>query len=188
MIMADVLKIFLIVLGMLIVMISYWLAAESLFPRRVGRARDRYLSQPIRVTLLGALVGGSLLAAGLGLLNAGSAPAKAVGFALASTAALAALLGSAGLCRRIGEGLPAPADAAQPWRRVLRGGVVLALTCLLPFAGWFLVLPLVLASGFGAALMAGWGLRAQAAAAGGPAPADTRPIPAAGREPIAGAS
>ncbi len=41
MIMADVLKIFLLVLGMLIVIVSYWLAAESLFPRMVARAQAR---------------------------------------------------------------------------------------------------------------------------------------------------
>ena len=36
MIMADVLKIFLLVVGALIVLVSYWLAAESLFPRLVA--------------------------------------------------------------------------------------------------------------------------------------------------------
>ncbi len=164
MIMADVLKIFLLVLGMLIVLVSYWLAAESLFPRLVARAQERYRTRPIRITLLGALLGGPLLAAGLALLQAGGAPVKAAGFLLASAALLSGLLGSAGLCRRIGEGLPSPADAAQPWRRVLRGGAVLALTFLLPFAGWFLVLPLALASGFGAALGAAWDLRREARA------------------------
>ncbi len=162
MIMADVLKIFLLVVGMLIVLVSYWLAAESLFPRLVAQARERYRESPILVTLLGALVGGPLLAAGLALLRAGNAPLKAAGFLLAAAAVLGGLLGSAGLCRRIGEGLPSPADAAQPWRRVVRGGAVLALTFLLPFAGWFLVLPVTLLSGFGAALTAAWGLRREA--------------------------
>ncbi len=147
MIMADVLKIFLLVLGMLIVIVSYWLAAESLFPRWVARSQERFRAHPIRIALVGALVGGPLLAVGLALLRAGSAPIKGLGFVLASAAVLGGLLGSAGLCRRIGEGLPSPADGAQPWRRVLRGGVVLALTFLLPFAGWFLVLPLALLSG-----------------------------------------
>ncbi len=164
MIMADILKIFLLVLGMLIVIVSYWLAAESLFPRVVARAQERYRARPIGITLLGALLGGPLLAAGLGLLQVGAAPAKALGFVLASATVLAGLLGSAGLCRRIGEGLPSPADEAQPWRRVLRGGCVLALTFLLPFAGWFLVLPLTLASGFGAALAAMWGARKESRA------------------------
>ncbi len=162
MIMADVLKIFLIVLGMLIVTISYWLAAEALFPRLVTRAQERYRTHPVRITLLGALVGTPLVAVGSGLLQAGSAPAKAAGFLLASVAVFGGLVGSAGLSRRIGAGLPSPADSGQPWRRVLRGGVVLALMSLLPFAGWFLVLPLALLSGLGAALAAGFDLRREA--------------------------
>ena len=159
MIMADVLKIFLIVLGTLIVLVSYWLAAESLFPRLVARAQEQYRTRPIRITLLGALIGTPVVTLGLGLLQAGSAPTKVIGFLLVTTASFGGLAGSAGLCRRIGTGLPSPADATQPWRRVLRGAVVLALISLLPFAGWFLVLPLALASGLGAALSAGWALR-----------------------------
>ncbi len=176
MIMADVLKIFLLVLGMLLVLISYWLAAEALAARLVARAQDRYRTHPIRITLLGALIGVPLVMGGLGLLEAGSAPAKVVGFLLVSVTTLGALLGSAGLCRRIGVGLSSPVDRVQPWRRVLRGAVVLALVSLLPFAGWFLVLPLVLASGLGAAITAGYGLRREArspAGERGPGPRET---------------
>ena len=55
--------------------------------------------------------------------------------------------------QRIGAGLPSPLDEQQPWRRVLRGGILLALTFLLPFVGWF-VLPIwALVSGFGAFLL-----------------------------------
>lgn len=159
MIMADVLKIFLLVTGTLIVLVSYWLAAESLFPHIVHQARQRYRSHPLRITVLGALCGAPLLAVGLSLLQNGSAPAKAIGFALAAVTTLSGLLGSAGLCRQLGAGLPSPTDAAQPWRRVLRGGIVLALTFLLPFVGWFLILPLTLASGFGATVLAIYNLR-----------------------------
>ncbi len=166
MIMADVLKIFLLVLGMLLVLISYWLAAESLFPRLVARAQDRYRTHTVRVTLLGALIGAPLVTLGLTLLQGGNAPAKAAGFLLTSATVLGALLGSAGLCRRIGAGLPSQKDAAQPWRQVSRGAVVLALMFLLPFAGWFLVLPLALMSGLGAALAAGYGMRKESRAAG----------------------
>ncbi len=164
MIMADVLKIFLLVIGMQIVLVSYWLAAESLFPRLVARAQEHYRRHPIRLTLLGALIGVPLVTLGLGLLQAGSAPAKVIGFVMATVTVFGGLLGSTGLCRQIGEGLPSPADAAQPWRRVLRGAVLLALMSLLPFAGWFLVLPLALAGGLGAALAAGRGLRRESKA------------------------
>ena len=49
------------------------------------------------------------------LLRAGWRPLLALG-----------LLGTAGLARRVGCGMPAPVDEAQPWRRVLRGGTALA--------------------------------------------------------------
>lgn len=149
---------------MLIVTISYWLAAEALFPRLVGRCQERLRRHPIRATLLGTLVGTPLVMIGLGLLEAGGAPVKVGGFLLVTAVGFGGLVGSAGLCRQIGSGLPSPADSSQPWRRVLRGAVVLALMSLLPFAGWFLVLPWVLASGLGAALAAGWSLRRQARA------------------------
>ncbi len=67
--------------------------------------------------------------------------------------ALMGLVGSAGLISRIGAGLPSPADVQQPWRRVLRGGILFALTFLLPFVGWF-VLPIwALVSGLGAFIL-----------------------------------
>ena len=48
---------------------------------------------------------------------------------------------------------PPALDATQPWRRVLRGGVVLSCSCLLPVVGW-VILPLwVLVSGLGAFLL-----------------------------------
>ncbi len=167
MIMADILKIFLLVVGAQLVLIAYWLAAEALFPHFVTRARKRYGAHPIRVVVLGLAVGLPGAAIAFSLLQAGGAPAKGAGFGLAAAVAGAGLLGSAGLCRRIGEGLPSPADAAQPWRRVLRGAAVLVTTFLLPFLGWFGVLPLVILSGVGATLDAAWGLRrARAARAG----------------------
>ncbi|MCP3961231.1 MAG: hypothetical protein GY719_25575 [bacterium] len=156
MIMADVLKIFLIVVGLLIVLVSYWLAAQSLFPRIVHRAWHSYSAHPLRATLIGTLAAGPLVAIGLGLLQAGAAPVKALGFLMVATAVLGALLGSAGLARRIGAGLPSAVDAERPWRQVLRGGIVLSLTFLLPFVGWFLILPLTLLSGFGTALGAAY--------------------------------
>jgi hypothetical protein len=62
-------------------------------------------------------------------------------------------VGSAGLVLRIGAGLPSFTDEQQPWRRVLRGGVLFSLTFLLPFVGW-IVLPIwTLVSGFGAFLL-----------------------------------
>ena len=65
---------------------------------------------------------------------------------------LSGLAGSSGLAAQIGAGLASPADQSQSWRRVLRGGIVLGLTFILPIAGWFLILPISLIMGCGAAL------------------------------------
>jgi hypothetical protein len=154
MIMADVFKIVFLVLGTLIVLVSYWLAAAALFPRTVARARVAYSERPVRATVIGAAVGGPSVLIGLALLSAPNGAAKLLGGAVVSTQILLGLLGSAGLGQRIGAGLPSAGDASRPWRAVLRGGTVLSLTFLLPIIGWFGVLPWALTSGVGAALMA----------------------------------
>ena len=78
------------------------------------------------------------------------------------TPILGGLLGTAGLALRIGQGMPAPGDEHQPWKRVMRGGTALALTFLLPILGQILAIPLILASGLGASLLT-WAARRRAA-------------------------
>ena len=53
------------------------------------------------------------------------------------------------------------------WRRVLRGGIVLAFSFLLPFVGWVIIPLWVLVSGFGAFILAA---REQKAPRSAPAP------------------
>lgn len=155
MILADVFTWFLIVAGTYLVLVCYWLAAFALFPRVVAACAERYGRRPIAATLLGLVVLVPLLVLGVGLANALKAPPLAVLVrGLLLVPALVALLGSAGLALRVGSGLASPLDVQQPWRAVLRGGLVLAPTFLLPFLGWFVVLPWTLVSGFGAALLA----------------------------------
>lgn len=150
MIMADVLAVFLLVIGLLLMFVVFWLAAMALFPAAIGRAEEKY-SRPIRTTLVGAAVFAPLLFLGIVISSKVPNPAvKLLGAAIALVPLLLGLFGSAGLAQRIGRGLPSPTDAAQPWRRVLRGGSVLALTFLLPFFGQFFLIPWVLISGTGA--------------------------------------
>ena len=102
---------------------------------------------------------------------------KFIGITLMVVPGLLGLIGSAGLTLRVGLGLPSPSDPAQPWKRVLRGGIVLAFTFLLPVVGWIIIPLWVLVSGLGAFIMAAWGRRSQRAklepdARGGLTPAD----------------
>jgi hypothetical protein len=149
--MADVLQITLLIVGTLMVFISYWLAAESLFPRMVEQARQQYSAHSIRITLIGLVVIAPLWFLGIVLTQGGK---PVIGIALMGIPWLLGMLGSAGLTQRIGSGLPSALDQTQPWRRQLRGGIVLSLTFLLPFIGWFFVLPWTVVSGLGGLVVA----------------------------------
>ena len=171
MIMADVFKIVFLVVGSLLVLVSYWLASAALFPVWIARARAAYDTRAVRSTLLGAAVTVPLALLGAGLMSNGAQPPLVlVGGLVVSVPVFLALAGSAGLALRIGAGLALPGDELAPWRRVLRGGTVLALTFLLPVVGWFIVAPFALVSGVGAALLA---MRRPARAAATPAPTTT---------------
>src|SRR5690349_10594744 len=125
MIMADILKIFLIVVGILLIYVSYWLLVEALFPETVEGASRQYI-RPFKITAIG--IGTALAPVILGLIlsNLPNPLLKLLGITLLVVPALLGLVGSAGLTLRIGTGLRSPVDEAQPWRRVLRGGIVLA--------------------------------------------------------------
>jgi hypothetical protein len=153
MIMADILKIALIVVGILAIYVNYWLLAEALFPALVERAGRQY-AHPLKLTLVGLAAALPPVVLGLILANLPNPLTKVVGVTLLVVPGMLGLVGSAGLALRIGLGLNSPLDATQPWRRVLRGGVVLAFTFLLPVVGW-IILPLwVLVSGLGAFVLA----------------------------------
>ena len=153
MIMADVLTWFLVIVGIILVLNSYWLAAVSLWPRWVEACADMY-RQPGRVTLTGVIVAipGVLLV--MLFRNSHHPVGNALSIIVIGMLLVMGMAGSAGVAQRIGQGLVSPKDEKQPWRRVLRGGVVFAFTMLLPFVGWFVVLPWALVSGLGAVTLA----------------------------------
>jgi len=152
MIMADILKIFLIIVGLLTVYVSYWLVAQALFPGMVERARQHY-AKPVKITVIGLLAAALPIILGAAISNLPNPAFKLTGVTLMLIPAMLGMIGSAGLALRIGVGLPAPGDDQQPWRRVLRGGILLALTFLLPFVGWIVLPVWALISGFGAFIL-----------------------------------
>ncbi|MDZ4860738.1 MAG: hypothetical protein SGI88_17320 [Candidatus Hydrogenedentes bacterium] len=170
MIMADVFKILFIILGTLITLVSYWLLFEALFKKMVKQASIEYEQHPLRATFVGLVSGAPLFGISLALLNS-AAGLKFVGVVLLSVVLLVGLVGSAGLARLVGARLASATDASFPWRRVLRGGIVLSITFVLPIVGWFIVLPLTLASGFGAVVVSRWTQRRSMQMA--PAPVQT---------------
>lgn len=152
--MADILKIFLLILGGLLIFISFWLAAEALFPAAVEGARRQY-DRPWKLTFAGLAMAAPLIGIALLCFKKGNNPLfNIVGIISLGVVLLGGLAGSAGFAKRIGAGLPSPTDDAQPWRRVLRGGIVLTLTFLLPFIGWLGLSIWTLVTGFAALVFA----------------------------------
>ena len=154
---ADVFTFLFVILGFLIVYAGYWLMAFGLFPNFSRRCADRIGTAPVKTTLLGAATLVPLIA--LGFTISSKAPSrvmKILGIGLALVALLFALLGASGLALRIGEGLKSARDEAEPWRRVLRGGIVLGLTFVMPFLGWFVLMPAAFICGFGAFIFTAW--------------------------------
>lgn len=151
---ADVFTFLFVILGFLIVYVGYWLMAYGLFPQRTERCAEQISRAPVKTTLLGAAMLIPLIS--LGILISSKAPnavGKIVGIGLALVALLIALFGAAGLALRIGQGLKSQRDEAEPWRRVLRGGIVLGLTFVMPFLGTFVLMPFAFLIGFGAIVL-----------------------------------
>ncbi|MEE2942166.1 MAG: hypothetical protein VX413_02110 [Verrucomicrobiota bacterium] len=146
-------KVLSVVLLMLVFQ-AYWLAVTGLFPRLVGQARDRY-KKPISTTLIGLAVVVPTFLIGFVLLGneENHSIVKVIGVVIGIVPLMLGAIGSAGLCQLIGLGLPAPGDQSQNWRRVWRGGWVLNFCYLLPFIGWFVILPWGIISGCGAFVM-----------------------------------
>lgn len=154
MIMADVLKIFLLILGTLLMFVAYWLAASALFPGFVARARECY-GRPCRALGVGLLCAVPFVLLAIVLFKKARDPSvNILGVICLAIPVLLGLFGSSGLAQRIGVGMSSPLDEQQPWRRTLRGGTVLSLTFLLPFIGWFGVIIGTLVTGAGAAVLA----------------------------------
>jgi hypothetical protein len=151
--MADILKIFLLIVGGLLIFLSYWLAAEALFPALVERARDQYC-RPWKLTFAGLAMCAPLLALAFACTKLNNPLMNIVSLILLGIVLFGGLAGSAGFAKRIGAGLPSPLDETQPWRRVLRGGIVLTLTYLLPFIGWMGLSIWTLVTGFAAFVFA----------------------------------
>ncbi len=161
MILADILQWFLLILGAILTLNAHWMGAHALFPDVVRRARERYVTSPVKATFVGlAILIPNVVVATVLAKTIPHPAVQSLAVGLLLIVGLLALVGSAGLVERIGLGMPSQRDAEQPWRRVMRGGIVLGLAFLMPFLGWFVLLPWTLISGLGAWALAGRAPRA----------------------------
>jgi hypothetical protein len=149
MLMADVAVWTALFVGLMIVLPAVWLLFGALWPSAVQRAQDRIPRRPLSTFFVGLAV--SLLFTGLVALfgKANLAPAALV---LSAFGLGWSLLGVSALARHVGTRLGSLGDPA--WKPHLRGGIVLALSFLVPFLGWLLLFPIALVLGAGAATLA----------------------------------
>ena len=143
-----------VILALLLSLTGYFLLARALFPAFVGRAERAFADRPIVVFALGVPVALVLALVSIGLLNAPNGALRIIGFLVSGVCLGFTFAGTAGLAARIGQGLASPSDEGRDWSRLLRAGIVLELSMLFPILGWFLVVPIAVIGGAGAATLA----------------------------------
>ncbi len=124
---------------------------QTLFPNAIARAADHAGNRPVRMGFLG---GFAFVFFFLSIVIAGKLPGIGHLFALTVllTGLSTAMLGGAGVIRRLSEKLPQN-QHSNGFIGLLQSAAILELTFLIPFVGWFVILPATFA------VMLGTGLR-----------------------------
>lgn len=151
MLMADTMSIFFVILGMMLAFPGLWLLCRGLWPAAVTSAADRCHRSLWSSFLLGLPITMVMIVITRILFGVLGPAGKIAGVGVVCLYMLQAHTGVSGLATAIGRRLFSPLDEQRPWRSTLRGGVVLELTYLLPFLGWFVILPASIIIGSGVA-------------------------------------
>lgn len=148
MLFADTMAIFFVILGILLAFPSLWLMCRGIWPAQVERTtecvglKSFFIGIPVTAVAVVIIIAVGKLPASVGQIG---------GVLAFSALLLFAEVGVAGIATLIGQRLSSPVDKEKPWRATLRGGIVLVLSYLLPLLGWFLILPVSVITGAGAA-------------------------------------
>ncbi len=152
MLMADTMAWVFGILGLMLALPGLWLLCRGLWPRTVELATLDCQKGLLFPLLVGIPIAG-LTVATVSVVSKSPEPWNGILSILTiSLAILFASNGIAGLATVVGQRLPSPADADRPWNATIRGGIVLELAFLVPFLGWFVLLPLSILIGAGATL------------------------------------
>lgn len=149
MLMADVAVWTALFVGLMVVLPAVWLLFGALWPAAVQRAQERIPRKPYSTFFIGLGVALLVTTVVAVLGNVNLAPPAML---LSALSMGLSLVGVSALARHVGSRLSSPGDAA--WKPHLRGGIVLALSFLVPFLGWLLIFPVALVLGLGAATLA----------------------------------
>ena len=153
MLMADTFAVFFVILGLLLAFPGLWLLCRGLWPNMVAGAADRCRKGLVKPILIGAPVFAGVIVFAIVVARVPGGVGAIISAAIICAFAMVSNAGVAGFATCIGERLASPADAARPWKSTLRGGIVLELSYLLPVLGWFVILPLSVIIGCGAAAL-----------------------------------
>lgn len=138
-----------VVLLVLLSLLGAMLLASAFFGPAVERTARACTSRPKTSLVIGLPITtiASLLCVGL---LKGGGPARALGTVLAFALATALVIGLAGVALHVGAKLWSRYDVDRPYRRLLRGAIVVELAAALPVLGWLFVFPLLASLGIGA--------------------------------------
>ena len=133
---------------------AFFVVLSALFPDRIARVQAAAAAMPGRAIVVGLvnwIFFAAVVLALLALTQWTHVQLLALpALVIAAIVALAAIFGLAGVVEMLGARLlvntPGP-------RRTGLGAMVLAWACALPYAGWFVLLPYVLALGLGAVIL-----------------------------------
>ena len=151
MLMADTMSIFFVILGMMLALPGLWLLCRGLWPTAVAAAANRCSKGLWLSFLTGLPITIVMVVVTTTLFKVLAPVGKIASVAVVCLYLLQAHTGISGLVTAIGRRLSAPLDEQRPWRSTLRGGVVLELAYLFPVLGWFVILPVSIVIGSGAA-------------------------------------
>jgi hypothetical protein len=153
MLMADTMAIFFVILGLLLAFPGLWLLCRGLWPTTVSGAAHRCRNQLLKSFLVGAPITALIILFAVAAGKVAGGVGAILSIAIVCAFSMLASAGVAGFATCIGERLASPGDGDRPWKATLRGGIVLELSYLLPILGWFVILPVSLIVGCGAATL-----------------------------------
>jgi len=153
MFLGDITAIALGVIGFLLSLQGLWLLCRALWPTRVERAAECCRRSGVASFFVGIPITLVVVLFAIFIGRRGGTPGQLAAWVIGGIFFIYAGTGMSGLVTFIGERLASPVDSIRPWRSTIRGGVVFELACLIPVIGWFVLLPIGLILGAGAATL-----------------------------------
>jgi hypothetical protein len=130
-----------------------WLAL--MLPQRVGRARERVETAPVRTFFVGAAFWIVTVLFAVNLIKQGRpGPVQLFGWLTAGPMLAASAIGGAAFAQIVSERIRERSPQTSPLAALAVGGLCTAISGLLPVIGWFVFLPIVGFMSVGAGLSA----------------------------------